>query len=293
VSESNYSGSVGGTVPAESEDHNDTQAAVAAGMALARPQVIDGRAVDSPHVAVVPAGARAEVLDLERFAFAPRRPHGNYKAATVDAFVKFVERHASDDDTTVWVHPTDGTIRAVLNDHARGGDQARWRDFVADLELRETEEWRHWLKRDGTLGGQEEFAEHIEEGITEIARPEGATLMEIAQTFHATTSANFRQATRLRDGRVQMRYDEEVQAAAGQSGELAVPDEIVLLLAPYVGEEAVEITARLRYRLGGGKLRIGYKLDRPERVKREALESIASQIGDAFGDRVFLGAPPA
>jgi uncharacterized protein YfdQ (DUF2303 family) len=267
----------------------DVQAAVDAGAALAEPKRIDD--TYEPHVIVVPAGGRHEVLDLERFADQPRRPNGTYTAATVDSFNDYVDAQLDEKATTIWVHPVDATIVAVLNDHQLG--QSAWRDWTVKLDLRETDEWKHWSSRDGILGGQEDFAEHIEEGLTEIATPAGADLLEIAQTFHATTSAQFRQATRLRDGRIQMRYDEEVSAAAGESGELAVPEEIKLVLAPYVGEEPVELVARLRYRVSGGNLRIGYKLDRPERVKQEALKGIAVRIRERFEGRVYLGAPPA
>lgn len=272
----------------------DVQAAIDAGTALGAPRAIDD--VRKPHVVLVPADARAEVLDLDRFEKYepwPWRASGSYVAATVDSFGDYVAAHLSATDTTVWIHPTDGTVVAVLNDHGDGQDDPRWRDWRVRLDLRHTDEWNHWTSRDGKLGGQEEFAEHIEDGLTEIAEPSGAELLEIAQTFHASTSAQFRQASRLRDGRIQVRYDEEVNAAAGSSGELTIPEEISLVLSPYVGEQPVELVARLRYRVRGGNLAIGYKLDRPERVKREALERIADRVTERFPGRVFLGSPPA
>jgi uncharacterized protein YfdQ (DUF2303 family) len=271
------------------------QAAIDAGTALAEPKKIAD--IYAPHVVLVPEGGRAEVLDLggrfEKFAERPRRATGQYTAATVEAFNAYVNEHLDPTATTVWVHPTEGTIVAILNDHGDGQDAPAWRDWKVTLDLRHTDEWLHWKKRDGVLGGQEDFAEHIEDGLTEIVSPAGADLLEIAQTFHATSSAQFRQAIRLQDGRTQFRYDEEVDARAGTSGELAIPQEIKLVLSPYVGEPAVELIARLRYRVSGGNLRIGYKLDRPERVVRSALEDVAERIEAQFGDHVYLGSPPA
>jgi uncharacterized protein YfdQ (DUF2303 family) len=273
----------------------DIQAAIDAGTALGEPHPLEE--IYQPHVVVVPEGGRVEVIDVaerfEAFAERPRRAKGRYTAATVEAFIAYVKQHREHEATTIWVEPTDGKVLAVLNDHGDGQDAPAWRDWTATLALRHTDEWNHWKSRDGLLGGQEDFAEHIEDGLTEIADPTGAELLEIAQTFHATTAAQFRQATRLSDGRIQVRYDEEIDAKAGTSGELAIPQEITLLLAPYVGEEAVELKARLRYRVSGGALRIGYKLDRPERVIRDALEHIAERLLSEFGDHVYLGAAPA
>jgi hypothetical protein len=63
-------------------------------------------------------------------------------------------------------------------------------------------------------------------------------------------------------------------------------------LAPFVGEDAYRISARLRYRIRGGDLLLGYRLDRPADVLRDAVDGIADRLGQRFTlDRVFVGRP--
>jgi uncharacterized protein YfdQ (DUF2303 family) len=264
----------------------DAAAVIDAATRAAKPKPLDSR--NEVYSVVVPEGANVEVLDVKDYLDAnreaPRRTSGTYQLATVGSFVDYVKDHRTE-QLTVWVDEKSRRVTAVFND-ARP-DAPAWRDHRAVLTLQITDEWAHWTNRDGNLVDQETFAEHIEDGIGEITEPEAATMLEIAQSFHATTNASFRSAHRLADGQVQVQYDEEVQAAAGRKGELAIPQTFKLAIAPFVGEERYALTARLRYRLAGGKLRIGYKLDHPERALRDAVELIAERLRSDFA--VFLG----
>jgi len=240
---------------------------------------------------LVPDGDHVELLDLEYRLPAPERARGTYRPATVGALIDHVTRHYDKDHTTIWVHPTSGRIAAVFNDTAPGeGATPGWRDHCSQLDLRHTDEWLFWRSKDGQLVSQTEFAEHIEDGVKEIVEPAAADMLELAQSFQAAASASFRSATRLADGTVQMQYDEQLDAKAGRSGEIPIPTEFTLAIAPFLGEEPYKITARLRYRLTSGTLRLGYRLERPNDVVRDALEQIAARLTDRF-THVFLGEP--
>lgn len=240
----------------------------------------------------IPHGAHHTVVDLEHFAPFPKRARGTYRPASVEAFIAITKRHQAADvnTTTVWVHPTSGTIVAVLNDHGPEQD-AEWGDHRVRLQLEHTEEWKRWLSKDGKLLGQEEFAEHLQDGITEIATPPAAELLEIAQTMHGTTNAAWKSGVSIRDGSVQLAYTEEASAAAGRDGKLAVPETFTLVLAPFIGEEPVELRARLRWRVPTGTLRLGYKLEQPEQVITNVLDRIAARLRDEFPGVVYFGEP--
>jgi hypothetical protein len=62
---------------------------------------------------------------------------------------------------------------------------------------------------------------------------------------------------------------------------------------PFEGASAFRMTARLRYRISAGGLRIGYKLDRPEDVLREAFDDVTQVVRTnlAEGVPVFDGSP--
>lgn len=229
-----------------------------------------------------------QVLDLEHLLPTPRRATGVYTTATVEAFIEYVKEHAVDGQTTVWVEPTRGAIVAVLDDHAR--DATGWGQHRAKLTLTPSDEWVRWKRYDGHLLGQEEFAEHIEESQLDIVEPDGATVLEIAESFHATSSASFKSAKRLSSGEVQFAYVEEVKASAGSKGDIEIPKSIQVVLAPFLGEDRVPIEVLIRYRLREGKLAIGYKLVRPDDVVRHAIDMVAGRLQSSF-ERVYLGAP--
>lgn len=243
----------------------------------------------------VPAGGGVEIVDVEerlaKHMDQPSRATGVHVVATVKSFSDLVSRHEDDQGRlAIFVHPTSGAIAAVLNDHGRGQDP-QWGDHRVQLRLTHTEAWERWTKLDGHLTDQEAFAEHIQDGITEIAHPSGAELLEIAQTMQGTTTAAWKAGVRLSDGAVTIGYAEEVSATAGRDQQLSIPTEFHLLLAPFIGEEPVQIAANLRWRIREGKLRLGYKLANPQLVLQTALEKIASRLGDEFPGNVYLGEP--
>lgn len=256
-------------------------------------EATDPRALQTEEIysIIVPAGAEARILSLEEFKDNPDRARGTYKPATVEAFIDYVEKHlAAEDHTTVWVHPTQGCIEAILDDNAP--DKPAWRSHRALLELIVTPEWKFWLEHDGKLMGQQDFAEKIEDGMREVHKPDAAEMLEIAQSIQAKTDVNFRSSYQVHNGEVQMAYDEKVEASAGRAGVLSVPQTFVLAIAPFVGEDAYRITARLRVRFNDGELRIGYRLEQPERAVRDVLEGIAKRVAEKF-DRVYMGTPAA
>lgn len=268
-------------------DSSDAQAIIDTAIASAEPDVLEA---DKLYSVVLPGGGRQEIIDLEKYRRVPDRARGTHRAATVQSFIDIVQRY-DDDHTTVWVHPTSGAVVAVLNDHG-DGQAAAWGDHRVALQLIVTDEWKRWLSKDGQFLAQQEFAEHLQDGLTEIASPPAADLLEIAQTMQGSVGVTWKSKVSITDGSVQFGYVEEADAKAGRDRELPVPSEFTLVLAPFVGEPDAQLDAHLRWRVNGGKLAIGYRLDNPQRVVREALERIAEQLRGRF-DSVYLGEPRA
>lgn len=263
----------------------DMQAVIEVAQETSKPQDL---AIDKPQALVIPEASKLEIPDLSAWRDAPTRKTGVYKPATVKALIDYVKAHDAGDATTVWVHPTSGRVVAVLDDNSP--QSPAWGQHRADLQLDHTPEWLYWTKMDGHQFGQEGFAEHIESGAGEIEEPDAATVLEIAQTFHATNKASFRSSTRLTSGQVQFQYDEEVKASAGAKGELTIPTAIMLLVAPFIGETEQKVVARLRYRINDGALRLSYHLERPHVVIRDALDAVQEELAGTF-PHVYVGEP--
>jgi uncharacterized protein YfdQ (DUF2303 family) len=244
------------------------------------------------YVLVVKDGEAVEELDLEHLLESPRRASGTYTPADVLSFMHYVQVHAVTEHTTIWVDQLAARIVAVINDH--GESATGFGDHRVALQLVRTPEWSHWLAADGKYLTQEQFAEHLQDGIMEIRDPDAATMLEIAQTIQGKTNADWKSAVRLDNGQVGFAYQEEVAATAGRAGNMEIPATLALGIAPFYGEAPFEIGARLRYRIREGNLSIGYKLERPGDVELNVLKDIRDRLTDEAGfERVYMGVAPA
>jgi uncharacterized protein YfdQ (DUF2303 family) len=160
------------------------------------------------------------------------------------------------------------------------------------LQLRPTDHWRHWLSLDGQLVRQQQFAEHIEQGLVEIVEPAAAEMLEIAQHFQANTTASFQTSRLLSNGQVQLKYIEDVDAKGGAAGQLDIPSTFTLALQPFEGSDQYRVTARLRYRVAAGQLTIGYQLDRPRDVLQAAFDDVVNEIAETTGITPYAGTAP-
>ncbi len=240
---------------------------------------------------VVPDGCTLKTIDPDdRYLEAPRQVAGSVTVGDVASFQAYVSEFYDSYTTTAWVDAERFRVDALLND-AHNGNPA-WRDHRATLQLVKTQEWERWRGLNTSMVDQERFARHIEVSEEDITDPSAADLLEIASSFYATTSAEVRSAKRLHSGETQLEWIEETNATAGNKKQLAVPKEFTLRIAPFVGENPVDVRALFRYRLTGGVLKLGYELVRPDDIERAVMNAVAETLrGDI--NRVYIGSPAA
>jgi len=81
----------------------------------------------------------------------------------------------------------------------------------------------------------------------------------------------------------------ELERAAGKARQITIPETFTLGIPVFQGGTLWEVKARLLWSVSGGNLQIGYKLQRPDLVYREAIDEIAETIEEAaevyFGSR--------
>lgn len=207
-----------------------------------------------------------EIVDLEAHQPTPTRQSGIIRALNADGFIRTVQRLEVQgiQEAVVYADADACQLVAILNDDTAG--VPGWRDMRVGFEPQATPEWSHWINNQG-LVEQAKFAKALEDGETEIRTPSATVMLDLAQTFNASTTAKFKQAGRLKDGRTQLVYEEEIDATAGE-GIAAVPDSFTIEVRPFYGAEPVTVECRLRYRIDRGDLRIGYTIHRPEEIRR-------------------------
>lgn len=257
------------------------------------------------HAWLSPGGQLHEVdLTGDRWLDFPKRRSGTVTVRNLASFRQYWDKH-HDDDSDVFADLDKGTVTAVLDAHRgagateRGdGDAARWQQHRLVLKLERTLPWLRWADpaRDRKLMSQLTFAEFIEENATDVdpkGRVSAATLLEVAQEFHARTTGRFTKGTRLATGQTQFEWTEEITASAGRTGKatIEIPTEFDLRIWPYEDCEPATLAARFRYRINNGDLQLGYLLNNPERVAQEAVASVVEKLAATCGVTVMYGQP--
>lgn len=242
--------------------------------------------------AAVPPDWTRETIDLERYADTPRRSAGTVRVHDSAGFVAAVQKRAPGvEELTLYADEETTALVAVLNDDT--SVTPGWRDYRVELSLRKRPEWVHWRSLDGHLVSQERFAAHVEDGLEELVRPGAAEMLDLAQTFHATTAARFKGGHRLASGARQFVYEEDVDASAGPGGEVAIPETFELAVRPFFGSDRFAVDARFRFTLKAGDLSLGYKLNRPDDVERAAFLAVVTAVGAELDLPPIAGAAPA
>jgi uncharacterized protein YfdQ (DUF2303 family) len=159
------------------------------------------------------------------------------------------------------------------------------------LALRRTKAWQEWLDLDGKLVDQDRFANFLEDHLVHLVEPDAATMLEIAQSIKATTKAEFQSSSRLQSGERKFAFVEDTKASAGTKGDLAIPETFKIAVPPFEGADVYSMTARFKYRLGGGQLALGFKLEQPEERVKAAFADVLTEIASGVDTPILNGAP--
>lgn len=235
---------------------------------------------------VTDADGEQRIVDTDTYADAPRHYNRQVTVLDADSLAAYVLTQDNQwDGVEVWsnsgpdgLHPA---ITALLDGSLR-------RVHTAQVEFRPTPEWTAWTKINGQLLTQVQFAEFVEDHVDQITTPDGATMLELAQSIRAKKSSNFQSDQRLSSGQVQLMYTENIDAKAGRAGKIEIPDELTLALRPYMGARTYKVTAKFRYRLSEGALALGVKLMQPERITEAVLTDALTTLHEALPDDVLF-----
>ncbi len=232
----------------------------------------------------------------DKLAIFPRRKTGTVHVQDASSFIEYLAKHALS-ATEVWADLSRTRLVGVINAHDEASEDritegvAGHGDHRVALELLPTKAWQKWTGRDKQWLNQSEFAEHLEDNAVDILNPDAATMLEIAEHFHAAVGADFKSAQRLSDGNVSLRYEETTTARAGQSGDLEIPKTFTVALAPFEGAERVPVDARFRYRINSGKLVLSYALLNVEEIAQRVFLDYVDSVRAEITAPLFQGRP--
>ncbi|WP_310962108.1 DUF2303 family protein [Nocardioides terrisoli] len=275
----------------------DAQAIIDTATRAAEPTIVG----DNLALVVVPDQGRVEVVDIEAklasYRDHPQRKRGSFTVHNAESFCDYLAKHGVS-ATEVWADTIGNKIVGVINAHGgtKAGNEvpaaAGWADHRVTYAVQHTPAWKAWVEHNGKLLDQATFAELIEDRAVDIVRPSAADMLELAQHFYASKGGAFESSKLLSSGESQLVYREEIDAKAGRAGRLDIPKDFDLALVPFEGADTYKVTARFRFRIVDAALRVGYRLQRPEDVLREAFEGVVGQVESTVTEPVFRGVSP-
>lgn len=216
---------------------------------------------------------------IEKAQDAPTRKRGTVQLRDLDSFLMYAGHQGMDHCGYIYADPEARTLTAVFNDQ-KDLNATGWRDFRAVYAAELSRELATWLAHNKKPMEQEEFAVFLEDNIADVVEPTGDTMLAIALTMQAKTEVNFSSSKRLDNGQVQLSYVETTEARAG-AGSMEIPREFRIGLRLFKNGDGYSIKARLKYRLGAGKVKFWYELDRPENAIEDAFKAYVEKARES------------
>ncbi|EMP1643075.1 DUF2303 family protein [Acinetobacter baumannii] len=233
---------------------------------------------------VVPHGS--EVHPFKELLARPINLEQSVTLHTAKDFIAYVTRYA-DKNSLVFVDVLRGKFKAVIDYHEveketntgsvlapRHGKHAA--HFIAE----KTPEFKKIEDKLGEKFSQTNFALFLEDVMPYINQPDAAVLYEIVQTLNAKTNVDFKSGIRTDNGQVQLTYNETIEARAGVTGNLSIPEKLVFGIQVHRGGNHYALPARFRYRIKDGVITFWYDLDQLEKAIEKSMEDTVEYIRD-------------
>lgn len=226
---------------------------------------------------------------LEKYRLHPARKTGTASSQTLISFIDLTNRHKTDDSAIFadlnWQKPS---LMTIIDYHeATNGGVADNCHHRIRYEFPLSDEWKIWIKNDGEIMSQQDFAYFLEDHIPDLSSPTDpetvaferdfsttiatpARLIELSRKMQVNVSSVIKNATTLQTGEGQIQWEETHTGSDGQP--VKVPGIFILSIPPFFMGEKVRIPVRLRYRVSGGKMNWFYNIYRPDQVITEHVE---------------------
>jgi uncharacterized protein YfdQ (DUF2303 family) len=265
-------------------EQNESNAVVVERLTVAALQARADGPDAKPYVVLPPC---YKIEDIEDTLKAPMRAKGTVTLRTQESFIDMVNAHK---DAGTKLYGMDGdkpSFTAVFNDNDREVGPG-WQDHKAFYGLPLSKEWQVWTGADAKAMNQTAFAKFIEDNLPDVVEPAAAEMLVISRTLEAKKNVEFKSGQRLSNGEQEFTYNETIESTAGK-GALKVPEEFAIGIPVFNGGTAYKVTARLRYRIDGGKLVLWYELLRAHKVMEDAFKTVREEIEKGVGMKAFIG----
>lgn len=288
-------------------------------------------------------GKTPEIINLkplfESWRDRPAAKRGTATALTLKSFVDLTNRHKTPHSTifanTDWRQPS---LLAVIDYHEKGATLVEGEvgpiSGTADPEnpplvegaigtyaprpdnlkhriayaypLSDT--WKEWIKQNGEMMTQGDFAAWIEDHISDLSSPEDAekiwlerdfqttvatpsALIQISRGLQINVEAKVKNVVTLQSGAAQIAFEETHLGGDGKP--LTIPGLFLLQVAPFFGGDVVRVPVRLRYRVMGGVTKWFFSMHRPDIHITQRLKDDLFYVARDTALPVYEGTPEA
>lgn len=276
-------------------DECTTEAAAVAEIA-ARPVAVSPT-LENPFVAV-PSGF--EIKDfrdqIAEMRGAPFRQRGYATFSKIESFVAYVNRFKRDGATLyAFAHDGGHILKCVIDHHTK--EETSFNDFGAAYPFKPSSEWLAWARADGRSMEQKEFAEFVEDRITEVCDPASASdsqamkallellgtsfatpskLLELSRSLSLRSASKVVNATNLSTGEATVVFESTVQNIEG--GPVKFPGAFLIAIPVYTGGTLYRLAVRLRFRIVNERISFRVEMHRAENALIDAFESDCSRV---------------
>jgi uncharacterized protein YfdQ (DUF2303 family) len=251
------------------------EAETIAGLAVKASGAHTIRTDDGREFLLVPAGfADKEISDPHGLKLStPRYIHQAVTVQALDSLVEYVNVFKTP-NTMLFADLMANSITALIDYHGRD-QKAQNVAHRVTMALPYSEEWKLWTSIDGKMMGQLEFARFLEENHPDIAQPNAAELIEMARDLHAARNIKFTKVVRTdSDNENFTAEDTTTLGSRSSGGGIELPRQFTVRIPVYFGEEAIDMSAFLRWKVGDEGMQLGIKLWRPEHVRQAMFKQI-------------------
>lgn len=251
------------------------EAETIAGLAVKASGAHTLKAADGREFLIVPAGStQSEISDPHGLKLStPRYISQVVTVQALDSLVDYVNAYKTG-NTMLFADIMANSITALIDYHGKDQKAENVAHRVT-MALPYSEEWKLWTSIDGKMVGQLEFARFLEENHPDIAQPNAAELIEMARDLHAARNVKFSKVVRTDSDNENFTAEDTTTLGSRSTGNsVELPRQFTVRIPVYFGEEAIEMSAFLRWKVGDEGMALGIKLWRPEHVRQAMFKQI-------------------
>lgn len=265
-------------------------------------------AMEAGMVLLAPSGHVLHDLEdlIEKHRPYPKRAKGTSTHHTLDSLIEHAKRHKVEGDSVVFCSLADDhpVLEVVYDYHPSDEDRGGWGEHRACYEFPLSEAWRNWLHATRQQISVAQFAELLENGISDVRDPSSvenapelpgvkyatpSELLTLASGLNVRVEQYVVEQRRPENGTATITFAEQHTNDKGEP--LKIPTGFLIGIPVFLGGTAYAIPVRLRYRILNRAVMWSLTLHDAETAKRDAITEAAKRFANETKLPLFYGTP--